>query len=163
MSRVILYLLGFIVCVILAFFVLFPPGLGIQQRSPEATTESRLRMMQTACESYEAEYGPGQVTEPAKMLRLLQGETFEGFNPLRKVFVELTRPKKTSFFERPRTDLNNKGELMDGWGNPFVWDYDASTGRLALWSRMKGRKADRDTAIKQGLYAVLFESSLPTP
>lgn len=163
MARGIFYSVGFMVCVVLAFFVLFPPGFGIQPRPPEATTESRLRTMQVACESYKAEYGPDRITEPAKMLRLLQGATFDGYNPLQKVFVELTRSKKTFFFEKPHTELNARGELIDGWGNPFVWEYDARVGHLALWSQMKDRKADRETAIKHGLYAVLFEGSPPTP
>ncbi len=96
--------------------------------------------------AYVDAYGQLPPSDPQKFLRVLQGEGVDGYNSHKITFVEFS----------PR-EFNAGGELMDAWGHPYIWDTRPPEGRLAIWSRGKNQKQDRETARERELYVVLID------
>lgn len=145
--------------VILAMWLgLVGPVCGnVIQTKETSITNDRIFRMRDAVRYFVTEYGYPPPADPVKLLRILQGEMLDGYNWRKIVFLEIDQPETFLGFTTKRGALNAKGELIDGWGNPLVWDVRPTKGRLAIWSRLEDGKADREEAIRRNCYAVLVE------
>lgn len=112
-------------------------------RNSHNLTLARMMAVSAATQSFVADNGAPPSKDAEKFLGVLRGDHSGGTE---KVYIEFSQ-----------RDLNAKGELIDGWDHPFVWDAVPPKGKFAIWSRGEKGKLKREEALEKGLYQVLIE------
>lgn len=119
-----------------------------------ATTKNDIYALREAIRNFQKEYKIDPPSEVSLLLRLLLGASIGGYNPIKIVFWE-PRSVEKSWWNTSKGGVFD-GPLMDGWGRPFVFEWDPRTGRLEVWSRLKDGTADKASAQRHELQTVLL-------
>jgi hypothetical protein len=117
-------LLTILACTLLAVLLMpafiHPPARDDVEH--ESVADQGLKLL-AAFEAYHAEFGAYPTGSAASIMRELRGEN----------------AKQTVFFECREESLNEAGELLDPWGNPFQITFEPETGKPLLHSAGKNR------------------------
>lgn len=100
------------------------------QAQEESVVIQGARLLE-AFAAYQAEFGANPTGSPQDMLRELRGEN----------------EKQRIFFECPPESVNEKGELLDPWGNPFRITFEPETQKPLIHSAGRNRFFEADSAI----------------
>jgi hypothetical protein len=150
------WLLGILtaILVFLGVCAFIPAGRGADH-SRTAVTKFDISILKTAVTAYHTEYDSYPPHDPVKLARVLQGDSFDGFNPKKIVFWESRQPEST-WMHSTAGSLNAQGQFTDAWGEPYVFEFDPATGRLEAWSRWINQKSNKAAAIEGEYYEVLI-------
>jgi hypothetical protein len=124
-------LTAILACILLGILLmpafLQPPGRDEAQEESLATQGARLL---EAFAAYQQEFGAYPAGSPEAMLRELRGEN----------------EKQIVFFETPPESVNEKGELLDPWGNPFRITFEPETQMPLIHSAGRNRLFEAESA-----------------
>lgn len=122
-----------------------------------ANTRNDLLQLREAVRAFTREYGYQPPADPARLLKILGGEPVDGYNWRKIAFMTFRKPEKGHGLIEAPGSFNASGEWMDGWGSPYMWETQPPEGKLAVWSRLRFERADRETAMKRNFYQVVIE------
>jgi hypothetical protein len=122
-----------------------------------ANTRNDLLQLRDAVRAFTKEYGYQPPADPGKLLRILGGAEVDGFNWRKITFMTFRKPEKGHGMIEAPGAFDSRGQWLDGWGSPYVWETQPPKGKLAVWSRLRFERADRETAMKRNFYQVVVE------
>ncbi|MGJ8638611.1 MAG: hypothetical protein ACSHYA_04390 [Opitutaceae bacterium] len=119
---------------------IFIPTVSSTAPNPERIiTKMTVSRLQQAVEMYRGEYATYPKLQKKKLLAAISGENLRG--------IEFWAPKKTEkrFLRSTiQGDLDDSGELIDGWSNPFLWKASEDGQILTLISTGKNGVYDHE-------------------
>ncbi len=158
LPKAVLFLVALALVVALLYALVPRPYFGfVPGHMARANTKNDLLHLREAADAFAKEYGYPPPADPAKLLKILGGESVDGYNWRKISFMTFRDPEKRYGFISSPGAFNARGEWLDGWGAPYEWDTNPPEGKLAVWSRLKFERADKETAIKRKFYVVVID------
>lgn len=116
---------------ILVFVGIFIPTVSSTPHNPERIiTRMTVSRLQQAVEMYRGEYVSYPKLQKEELLAAVSGGNPRGIR-----FWEPKKAEKRFYRSTTRGDLNDSGELIYGWSNPFVWTVSQDGRTLTLISK----------------------------
>ena len=122
-----------------------------------AVTQSNAAELMIAVAVYKSAYSEYPPLDRKSLYEALKGGKNDQLNPKGLRFWSPKTEKKFLWWTTQRGMMNENGDLIDGWGQPFHWDLSDDQKKLKLISKGKNGVLDAEHPDGDDLHFIIAE------